>query len=122
MKNGTANGAAKESSKFASGLVGRCFHIYNEDRIANMQGIVRAQLEDGFYLVQYFDAMHGLPSTLAVVHISTMVQHEDRRGPGDWQFYEDDEHLRDWWECYGKYQFKHAMDEKCAKENAEAAE
>lgn len=79
------------------GLVGRCFHIFDKGRW-RYQGIVRGKLDDQRYLVQFFDAMMGELSTMAIYSIEEMTASSKggiREGIG-WQFYEDDEHMRFW--------------------------
>jgi len=48
-------------------LVGRCFHIFGKDKHVQFQGVVRANLGEGLYLIQYFEWMMGEANTLAVV-------------------------------------------------------
>jgi hypothetical protein len=92
------------SDVWSSGLVGRCFHIFGEGGAVDYEGVVRADLGDGNFLIQYFEAFSGHPNTCAIVHISRMIQPADNyRQPGAWQFYQDAEHLRDWWDRFGKY-------------------
>jgi hypothetical protein len=81
------------------GLVGRCFHVFAEDGTIERQGIVRADLGGGGYLVQYFEWFAGTPSTMEVRYITEM---KPGRGNGSWQFYEDNEHMSSWYETYGK--------------------
>jgi hypothetical protein len=93
-------------------LVGRCLVIFGEASRVRYQGIVRGDLGGGLYLVQYFEAVMGEPSTLAVIPVSRMVQPEDYyRAAGAWEFFEDDEHLRYW--C----QYVHVHDEQPEDDN-----
>jgi hypothetical protein len=50
---------------------------------------VRARIEVGIYLIQYFEWFIGEASTLALVRIEDML---------NWQFYEDIEHMKFWYE------------------------
>jgi hypothetical protein len=79
-------------------LVGRCFHIFDDAGCVQYQGIVRGNLGDGNYLVQYYEWFAGAASTLAVVHISKMIQPHNHRAAGAWQFYEDNDHMNSWYE------------------------
>jgi hypothetical protein len=81
------------------GLVGRCFHIFDADGCIRHQGIVRGDLGDGRYLVQYFEWLIGEPGTLEIRYVTEM---RPGRTEGAWQFYEDCEHMKYWFENYGK--------------------
>jgi hypothetical protein len=88
--------AAKTQPKdleLRSGLIGRAFHTFRETksgrRAVQYQGVVRAKIEDGIYLVQYFEWFVGESSTLELVRIEKMLE---------WQFYEDTEHMNFWYE------------------------
>lgn len=81
------------------GLIGRCFHTFTEDGSVQYQGIVRGDLGNGRYLIQYFDWIMGEASTLAIVPIERMIEPEgDKRAPGAWQFYENAEQMNFWYE------------------------
>lgn len=84
------------------GLVGRCFLIWGDNNKWSRQGAVRAKLDDQHYLVQFFEVVMGEPSTLAIFHISQFVAPEGRfqRSSGVFEFFEDDEHLRNWVEIH----------------------
>jgi hypothetical protein len=72
--------------------------------VPNKQGIVIAQLEDGYYLCQFFEALMGELSTMAIFHVSSMAGTTSAyRKNGTFEFFEDDAHLRDWSEYRGKY-------------------
>jgi hypothetical protein len=76
-------------------LVGRCFHIFDADGYVQYQGIVRGDLGDGRYLIQYFEWIMGEAGTMEIRHISEMKPgHQE----GCWQFYEDSEHMSFWYE------------------------
>jgi hypothetical protein len=74
------------------GLVGRCFHTFDDKGVLRYQGIVRGDLGGGRYLIQYFDWIMGEPSTMAIIDIEEMMS------PRAWQFYEDADHMRFWHE------------------------
>jgi hypothetical protein len=91
-------------------LVGRFFVIWQDSEnyaytVPNYQGVVDAQLEDGHYLCQYFDAIAGQPSTMEIFHISTMIG--NARKHGSFEFFEDDEHMRDWFEHTWNWKREH---------------
>src|SRR5262245_36081459 len=79
-----------------SGLIGRGLHTFRETKSGKRaivyQGVVRARIEDGIYLVQYFEWFAGTASTMELVRIEDMLK---------WQFYEDTEHMNFW--CEHKY-------------------
>ncbi|WP_299945319.1 hypothetical protein [uncultured Ruegeria sp.] len=76
-------------------LVGRCFVIFGNEGIWNYQGHIVGALDGGHYLIQFFEAAFGMPSTLAIFHITEM-KWQMGRPKGSWEFFEDDQHLRDW--------------------------
>jgi hypothetical protein len=80
------------------GLVGRCFLIWGEDNQWSRQGVVRAELNGGYYLVQFFEVVMGTLSTMAIYHISQFAAPEPRfQGKPDvFEFFKDNEQLRDW--------------------------
>jgi hypothetical protein len=92
MQEKTTKPQAKDR-ELKSGLIGRAFHTFRETKSGQRgvvyQGIVRARIEDGLYLVQYFEWLVGEPSTLELVRIEDML---------NWQFYEDTEHMNFWYE------------------------
>lgn len=92
----------KKSDVKLDGLVGRCFLIWGNDNKWARQGVVRAKLDDQHYLVHFFEVLFGTPSTMAIYHISQFVVPEGRfqRSDGVFEFFEDDEHLRDWVEAH----------------------
>ena len=81
-------------------LVGRCFHIFGDDGSVQNQGVVRGDLGEGRYLVQFFEWMLGELSTMEIRHIGDM---RGGREAGCWQFYEDAEHMNFWYE----YRYSH---------------
>lgn len=89
-----------------NGLVGKAFHIFGKDQEISRQGIVVAQADPGFYIVQYFDFIVGNPSTMEVVNINAMTvspvadngSYPESRACGAWQFHEDTDHMNSWYE------------------------
>lgn len=82
-------------------LCGKCFVIYGDDGLVQYQGVILAALIDGHYLVQFFDWIMGAPSTCAIYHVTAMRSDKGRnprKEPGAWEFFMNDEHLRDWLE------------------------
>jgi hypothetical protein len=80
------------------GLVGRYFHIFTEDKengkkTIQRQGMVRGELGDGYYLVQYFDWWAGEANSMDIHRIENMK-------PGYWQFYETSEDMKNWYATY----------------------
>jgi hypothetical protein len=71
----------------------RRFHTFHKtksgQRAVVYQGIVRARIEGGLYLVQYFEWFAGSPNTMELVRVEDML---------NWQFYEDTEHMSFWYE------------------------
>jgi hypothetical protein len=82
------------------GLVGRFFHIFGDEGDVRYQGKVIAQVDPTRYLVQFYDFIMGEPSTLHVFDIDAITAANilNHREPGAWQFYEDDEHWRFWYQ------------------------
>jgi hypothetical protein len=80
-------------------LVGRGFHTFTDDGRVENQGVVRGDLGDGYYLVQYFEWFVGAPNTMAIWNIRDM---KPGRKAGCWQFYEDTEHMNFWYEHHAK--------------------
>ena len=70
------------------GLVTRCFHVLSKDNKPQEQGIVRAHVKDDVYLVQYFNWSKGQPTTCRLATLAEMM---------DWQFYEDNEHMQNYY-------------------------
>jgi hypothetical protein len=91
MTNNTTKQDAQRAEKLST-LIGRCFHTFRETgnggRSIQHQGIVRARVEDGLYLVQYFEWFAGEANTMQLVRIEDMLA---------WQFYEDAEHMNFWY-------------------------
>jgi hypothetical protein len=53
---------------------------------------------DGYYVIQYYDFLMGVPSTISIVHISEMA--EPLHSPSKrWVSYETAEDMRDAYEC-----------------------
>lgn len=84
-----------------SNLVGRCFVIFGKNQTWDFQGFVKSDLGGGFYMIRFFDALLGEPSTIAVFHLSDM-KCAPKRTLGSWEFFENDEHLREWIEQWGQ--------------------
>ena len=83
------------------GLVGRCFVIWGSKYEWERHGKVVEVLRDGHYLVQFFEAAFGAPSTLAVYHVSQFAAHPPiaDRTDGFIEFFVDEAHLRQWIEA-----------------------
>lgn len=75
-------------------LEGRCFHTFDAGGFVQTQGVVRGNLGNGFYLVQYFDWIVGNPGTMEVRSVHDMMP---GRGADCWQFYEDADHMNFWY-------------------------
>lgn len=91
------------------GFVGRCFVVFGPEQTTDgrqkirNQGIVRSLLPGDRVLVQCFEWGLGELSTLAVCHLSEL-QGSFSRKDGEWEFFEDSQHLRYWLENgQGKY-------------------
>jgi hypothetical protein len=82
------------------GLVGRYFHIWDAEGYISRQGRVIAQIDPTHYLVQFYEWFVGEASTLHIYTLDTMTtpRPEEDHGLGAWQFYEDAEHWRFWFE------------------------
>ncbi|SEJ87315.1 hypothetical protein [Paraburkholderia diazotrophica] len=80
----------------ASGLVGRFFHVMHGRRI-RYQGRVVAQIDATRYLCQFYEFLLGQPNTLHVFNLDDMVW-KDGEGAASFQFYDDAEHWRNWFE------------------------
>jgi len=96
-----------------SGLSGRCFVTFGDDRLISHQGLVIAEIADALYLVQYFDWIVGELSTMEIVGVEEMRGSPSlvRNRPGAWMFFEDDKHLKAWLASYGK-QYLHYVDKQ----------
>jgi hypothetical protein len=74
-------------------IIGRFFHTFEETSSGRKrllcQGYGRARVEEGLYLVQYFEWFMGEASTMKLVRVEDMLA---------WQFYEDAEHMKFWYE------------------------
>lgn len=90
--------ASEETNKLETlGLVGRCFHVFDNNGYVKYQGIVRGELGNGNYLVQYFDWTTGSLDTMEIRNTSEM---KPGRKEGCWQFYEDSEHMYEWYKSW----------------------
>jgi len=91
----------RKNLELASGLIGRAFQTFRitkrGNRVVQCQGIIRAKIEEGVYLVQYFEWVMGEPGTMELVRIEDMLK---------WQFYEDTEHMNFW----HKYRYREPDD------------
>jgi hypothetical protein len=79
------------------GLVGRCFHVFGDDGRVLYQGIVRGQIDEKRYLIQFFEFFMGQPAAMRIVPIE-MITTDPFAWQRGWQFYEDDDHMRFWYE------------------------
>ena len=101
--------AMKDSKKFETGLVGRCFVWFSPAGHVERQGIVRARVTDELWLVQYFEWFSGSLGTLQIVPLQIMISGPTgERQAGSWMFFEDDVHLRSWM----KYSYPGARDQE----------
>lgn len=80
----------------ANVIVGKCFVVFGPDRKPVRQGVVQGVVADDLFLVQWFDWITGEPSTLSVVPVTNMLWKNNGREKGEWEFFEDDAHLRFW--------------------------
>ncbi len=80
-----------------SELVGKFFHTFNEDGKIGAQGVVLADVGEGYYVVGHFEWITGQRSFYGthLVHISTIATE-------GWSLYSDDETMRDAYEYGGK--------------------
>jgi hypothetical protein len=92
----------REKARAASnpGLIGKCFITRNANGQVVNQGIVRAEVGDGSFLVQTFDWFMGEPCTMHIVQLGDMLSGFGEPGGlwGSWTFFEDCEHLKFWME------------------------
>jgi hypothetical protein len=85
------------------GLVGRSFHVFGDDGTIEYQGAIVAQVGPEHYLVQYFEWAAGQESTLAVVALDDMTcSPSNNQAPWTWQFYENEAHMREWYEKHAE--------------------
>jgi hypothetical protein len=80
------------ATKPAPGLVGMFFHSLNEDNKVQWQGQVHGRVGDGLYLLRLFDWLAGADNLYP-----KLVSVQDMLG---WQFYENAEDLREWYEYH----------------------
>lgn len=80
------------------GLVGRYFHIFDDDHEVQYQGCVLSQIDDVHYLVQLYEWFNGDPNTIYVVPIDVMMSRTLDRAGRSWQFYESREDWVGWYE------------------------
>lgn len=84
-----------ESSPIWSSLVGKFFHTLPDGRVIRDQGIILADLGQGYFVVERFQWITGSPSWHGtnVVHLSTMAADH-------WAFYVSQEEMHEAWQ-YG---------------------
>ena len=98
-----------QASKPAHPLVGRAFHSYSPDGDTRWQGVVEADLGDGYLLLQLFEWMMGGNSQQVIVHISDMT-HRASDGfsiKSRFAFYKTPEHMNDFYEREARHQNEH---------------
>jgi hypothetical protein len=78
-------------------LCGCCFIVWGEGKEVQYEGWIRSRPEPGLYLVQYFEAFMGSPSTMAIMPVEKMIERPWAE-PGSMLLFTDDEHLRFWME------------------------
>jgi hypothetical protein len=97
-------------------LIGKCFVWFGyetvppeETRKVTYQGVIKGRIHEKLYLVQFFNWIAGEPTNLVIVELKKMIYNMkgsqglkgDKYRPGDWLFFDDDEHLRFWLEKGG---------------------
>ena len=93
----------QEPPAASPGLSGKCFVIIGADYQPERQGVIRQEVAEGVYLIQFFDWFAGEPNTMQLVPIEEMLSTPDNeRAPGAWIFFEDDAHLKAWLNTWGK--------------------
>ncbi len=96
------------SSEQGYGLVGMCFVIFGNETTEQgrpkikQQGIIRAYIPGDRVLVQFFDWVIGEDSSMAIYPMVDL-EGTPSRGSGDWELFEDREHLQHWMQ-YGSGQ------------------
>lgn len=88
----------KKSEIKPAPLVGRYFHIFDDNCEVQYQGQVLSQIDETHYLIQLYEWFVGNPDTIYVVSIDTMVSKTLSRDARNWQFYENREHWIGWYE------------------------
>jgi hypothetical protein len=109
MSNTASNAPKPQASKPAHPLVGRALHSYSPDGDTRWQGVVEADLGDGYLLLQLFEWMMGGNSQQIVVHISDMA-HRASDGfsiKNRFAFYKTPEDMNDHYERVDRYQNDH---------------
>ena len=91
----TTTAKPKKTSAPPMDLVNRCFIQWGDDGHWNLQGVIRGRPTPDRVLVQYFEALMGEPSTMAILPLAEMTGYEWRK-PGSYILFEDDEWLRFW--------------------------
>lgn len=96
------------------GLAGRCFIFRDERGRTKYQGFVHCIIpsqQGDLVLIQYFEAWFGQLNTMAIVPLASMVERQNRSA--GYLFFEDDAHLRDYYDTY-----QAARDERLDREGA----
>jgi len=81
----------KLSESYNAGLVGMWFHSINLKGKIEWQGLIMAQLQEGYYLIRTFDWIIGLNYTDRIIHIRRMAR---------WEFYSNNEEMKECWEYH----------------------
>jgi hypothetical protein len=104
------------------GLVGRSFHVFGDDGTVEYQGAIVAQVGPEHYLVRYLEWEPGQESTFGVVAVDEMTcSPGNNRAPWTWQFYENDAHMRDWYEKHAE-ELKELAAQREAEEDDDTGE
>jgi hypothetical protein len=95
-------GGMQDENEAPAGLVGRYFHVMIGDGNRVLyQGRVVAQIDQTHYLCQLYEWLLGEPSTLHVFCVEDMaVKPADMRSEGAFQFYDDVEDMRNWFDIH----------------------
>lgn len=73
-------------------LVGKFFHSFVDvdgNRKIQFQGQFMARVNEDHYLVLFYDAIIGAPSTQSIISITSMY---------DWNIYDTADEMNDWYE------------------------
>lgn len=66
-------------------LIGKFFHTFDDAHVLRYQGQIEAALSAGYYLVQLYDWLVGLPNAQQIFHLA------DMKG---WDLYDDKDYWR----------------------------
>src|SRR5690349_16533440 len=83
-------------------LSARCFITRDERGRTTRQGFIHCivpSAQGDLVLVQYFEALMGMPNTMALVPLESMVMHDPTRWEG-YVLFEDDAHLRSYFDSW----------------------